>query len=407
MNIIEYVNKNFSSKIAFCFVDNTSQIQDNFCKEIIKNQSDYTISNLVLKKYNVYQSSDENSILNYVSNLDYTHALVFSTGTEFINGGNFFNYLDALIKEDFFVAGHILDRGDAYYELHPQCYLINLNYYKKYNRPFIGTQELCSKHTQKIPQRSKENYHDNYTPLWVSHGIETKIYNHKCHGWNILQVAFENKLTVKVFNDDIRNNKKHLYPESKKDFLQNLNWIYFRETYAATELIHLENTENKSLDINKKFNQIVIPASGVLYTDLVDEGRIIFYDYNDNALNYWKDKLHRKPNIEYVFVKANLLSKNNLIDYISPDYDSLINLSNIFCYEGTSCLTPLYYRVHKENEIINLLKEKIPTSTINFSGRAASGFLENLRMTGTCQEFEIIDIKQLKKPTWHYNLDWN
>lgn len=406
MNVVEY-NYNSCNKIALCFIDNTNQIQDNFCKEIIKNQSDYTISNVLTKKYDVYQSLNEDTALQHVANLDYTHALVFSTGTEFINGREFFNSLEDLINDDFFIYGHILDRGTAYYELHHQCYLINLEIYRKLNCPAIGQLELGAKHTQVIPERSVENIHDDYTPIWVNTGYQTKSYDHKCHGWNILSLALTYNLPVKIFNNNIRHNKKHLYPESKKDFLENLNWVYFREKYAASEFIHTENTEHSN--VNKKFTQLIIPASGLLYTDLIDEGRIVVYDYNDNALNYWKNEIQQKNNIEYVFVKADLLLENNLIDYINAEHNSttLINLSNIFCYEGTACLSPLYYRVHKENEIINSLKEKVPECTINFNIRAAGGFVENLKTLGISKDFEITNIETLKKPTWHYNLDWN
>lgn len=408
MNVIEY-NYNFSNKIAVCFIDNTSELKDNFCKEIIKNQSDYTLSNLLTKKYDVYQSLNEDTALQHVANLDYTHALVFSTGTEFINGCNFFDSLEDIVKDDFFIYGHILDRDTAYYELHHQCYLINLEVYRKINCPAIGQMELGAKHTQIVPNRSIENIHDKYTPIWVDTGYQTKSYDHKCHGWNILSLAFAYNLPVKVFNNNIRHNKKHLYPESKKDFLENLNWVYFREKYAASEFIHKTNTESNNSNVSNKFTQLIIPASGPLYTDLIDEGRIVIYDYNDAALDYWKNAIQRKNNIEYVFVKADLLLENNLIDVISAEHNSttLINLSNIFCYEGTACLSPLYYRVHKENEIINLLKEKVPECTINFNIRAAGGFIEKLKTLGISKDFEITNIETLKKPTWHYNQDWN
>lgn len=407
MNVVEY-NYNLSNKIAFCFIDNTNCIQDNFCKEIIKNQSDYTLSNVLTKKYDVYQSLNEDIVLQHVANLDYTHALVFSTGSEFINGREFFNSLENLVKDDFFIYGHVLDRGTAYYELHHQCYLINLEMYRKLNCPLIGQMELGASHAQAIPVRSLNNIHDTYTPTWVRSGHQVKVYDHKCHGWNILSLAFYHNLPVKVFDNNIRNNKKHLYPESKKDFLQNLNWIYFREKYASVEFIHKENTEANNSNIDKKFTQLIIPASGSLYTDLIDEGRIIIYDYNDNALNYWKNNIQRKSNITYEFVKADLLLENNLINYIDVEHNSttLINLSNIFCYEGTACLSPLYYRVYKENEIINALKEKVPECTINFNIRAAGGFIENLKTSGISKDFEITDIGTLKKPSWHYNLDW-
>ena len=49
---------------------------------------------------------------------------MLSTGTEFTNAQQVIDAIAKLCQDDFVVTGHILDRGDAYYELHQQCYLI-------------------------------------------------------------------------------------------------------------------------------------------------------------------------------------------------------------------------------------------------------------------------------------------
>jgi hypothetical protein len=38
--------------------------------------------------------------------------------------------------------------------------------------------------------------------------------------------------------------------------------------------------------------------------------------------------------------------------------------------------------------------------------RAASGFID-LKLTGTAKDFILTDIRQLQKPTWHFNQDWS
>ena len=96
-NIIEFKSAT-KLKIAFCCVDRTADAVTGWIQEIVKNQADFTISNLHVKGFDVYQSFDEDQIINHVSKLDYSHALVFSTGTEFINGGEFFNSLENLVK---------------------------------------------------------------------------------------------------------------------------------------------------------------------------------------------------------------------------------------------------------------------------------------------------------------------
>lgn len=409
MNYIHFLpNKNNFSTLIFCIVDDLHNCHNLWSAEIVKNIADYNISNISNKGYEIIQGYDEDNLLQTAYQKKFSHAVVVSAATFFLNGDDFFNNVQELIKEDFFFAGHILDRKSAYYELHSQCYVVNLQKYSDLGFPQIGQQTLGTYHSQIQPLRSTENYHDDYTPLWVNKGRNKLLYEHKCHGWNIISESFKNNLTIRIFDDSIRNSKKYLYPESRATFLQSLSWLYDREHKALSEFVHTSNTELKSDGLNSVYKQIIIPASGTLYTDLITEGKIVFYDYNEKALNYWKNKIVKKESINYDFVKLDLLSGSDLADVIDPSLqeNTLINLSNIFCYEGTISFSPLYYRLEKELELIERIKKKAPAAHINFTSRAASGMIENLKTQGKAQDFETIKINQLKKPTWHHNRDW-
>jgi hypothetical protein len=362
MNILEF-NPVRKTDIAFCFVDNTRSYQSGI-REFMKNQADGTLATVYAKKWTIYQWIDEDALLRHACNKGHKWAVVFSTGTEFINGAAFFDAVQSMIKKDFFIAGHVLDRSDAYYELHHQCYLINLEKYKELGWPVVGEQELGSKHIQYIPERSDDNIHDDYTPLTVNYGNYTREeYQHKCHGWNILSIAFDNKETVLVFNETVRSNKKHFYPESPKDFYKNLSWAYYRLNYCHTTFVHTSNTEIIELPV-RQYKQIITPASGVWFTDYLAPGaNVIMYDYNKASLDYWQGQ---RP--EYKFVQCDLLGESNLLDYIDTSIpDTFINLSNIFNYEGTVFFHSLAYRKYKETELVNRIKSILPSATINFS----------------------------------------
>jgi len=362
MNILEFT-PGWKTDIAFCFVDNTRSYQSSI-REFMKNQADGTLSNVYAKKWTIYQWIDEDALLRHACNNGHKWAVVSSTGTEFINGSEFFDAVQSMVKKDFFIAGHVLDRSEAYYELHHQCYIINLEKYKELGQPVVGEQELGSKHIQYIPERSNDNIHDDYTPLTVTHGNYTREeYQHKCHGWHILSIAFDNKETVLIFDETIRGNKKHFYPESPKDFYKNLSWAYYRLNYCYTTFVHTSNTETIDLPV-RQYKQIVTPASGVWFTDYLAPGAsVIMYDYNKASLDYWQTQ-----HPEYKFVQCDLLGESNLLDYIDTSIpDTFINLSNIFNYEGTVFFYSLAYRKYKETELVNRIKSMLPSATINFS----------------------------------------
>lgn len=351
-------------------MDDIDAYANDEIKITIQNIRDFTITNLYAKGYRVFLGKDENVLLQKVET---PYAVVMSPGTEYINGTAFFNALEKLVEQDFFVAGHVLDRTmhDAYYELHHQCYIINMRHYASLGNPSVGAFEKDSPHTQFKPARSKANWHDDYTPTVVASGVQEQTYKHKCHGWNLLSLAFEHDLPVIVFDEDIRNNKKHYYPESEKDYYKNVEYIQHKLDYCANEFVHTSNTEYAN-QITEKYQQLVIPASGTLYLDLVDQGRVIFYDYNQRALDYWKEMCERKNGVEYAFVHTDLLNELSIVDYINPDLKTFVNLSNIFCYEGTAAAYSLEHRLTAQNRLVEKLNN-IKDITINFSLKADDG----------------------------------
>lgn len=408
MNIIEFKSFN-DNDLVFCMLDTTLSIHDLWAKEITKNQADYTLQNLYNKGYTVLQGTNEDQLLR-AAQTSYKYACVISTGTELLNGKRCLDGLINACTDDFVVKGHILDRGDAYYELHAQCYLVNLTNYKKIGSPNIGDIVLGEQHTQIRPFRTTTNIHDDYTPVYIKQGKFEQKYNHKCHGWNIIQQTLEHGYGIYAFGDEIRNNKKHLYPESIKDFYRHVSYVYEKERYCANEFVHTEHTEWS----NKTFNnlrQVVAPASGEWYKDMLDISQsctVVLYDYNLQSLKYWKNNVEQIPNVTYHFVHWDLLGQFvNVLEYLDLDLaeNTLINLSNIFCYEGTASLTNTRYRIEKENFIINFFKDNISNAWINFSARSSSGFIDKNDYIQRAKDTPIYNMQDLKKPSWHYS-DW-
>lgn len=401
MNIISY-QSNQKSKIVFIIVDRTNDYKNGWTAELIKNISDYTISNIWAKKYDIIVGLDENELLR-ASVDDYDHAVVISTGTEFINGHDFFKAVEKLTKENYFIAGHVLDRKDAYFELHHQCYILNLKKYKYFNCPEIGDQALGSQHQQFSPVRSSDNYHDDYTPISVSKGTHLTKYNHKCHGWHILSIAFKHNEKIVVFDNEFRNSKKYYYPENQKDFLNHIQWAYSRERYCLNEFIHTDHTEQLIIN-DYDFECVITPASGTWFIPCISKDKpvtVIYYDYNQKSLDYWKEHAPEISNVHYKFVKIDLLGMCNYNEILPKNnVKTIINLSNIFCYEGTSMFSSLSYRNSKESELLNLIPDHF---FVMFSARSCQGFYTADHYG---QGLLPTKITQFIKPTWHMNYDW-
>jgi len=408
MSVTKFKSKH-NNEIVFCCVDNIHTYHPLSIREVIKNIADYTISNITTKGFDVLVSHYEDEIINYAVQSRYKYAVVYSPGTEFINGESFFDNVKELVKTEFIVAGHVLDRGDAYYELHHQCYIINLDVYKRLGCPAVGQQELGSKHIQVKPVRSLQNIHDDYTPTWINAGNTESQYNHKAHGWHIISVALENNIPILVFNNEIRKNKKHYYPESYKDFLKESEWLYYRQHYCSSTFVHTSSNEfipEESLELKGTITQLFTPASGTWWIDhlhMTDPVKVFLYDYNQRALDYWKEHSIQRPNITYEFILLDLLGQTVDISFLDPNQTTMINLSNIFCYEGTMAFAPLTYRLYKENQILEKINNHIPNAYVCFCDRAATGFAfaPNFK-----QGMQLIPLSELNVPSWHQAGDW-
>lgn len=336
-------------------------------RPLIKNQADLVLSNIYNKGYKILQWTDEDVLLKAAAKTPSDYALVFSTGTEFTNGSKFFDNLEKLIESDFFIAGHVLDRKDAYYELHHQCYLINLKYYRQLEQPEIGQQRFGNGHWRYKPDRSLQNYHDDYTPLWISHAeSDLKEYHHKCHGWNILSIAFDHQLPILVFDESIRNNKIYFYPDSPQDFHKQLSWAYHRLDFCKNQFVHTGATE--TIDVHGKYQQIITPASSDWYVDHIQEhGKVIYYDYNQQSLDYWMANRPNIDTVEFEFVRCDLLGQTDFLDKINPNLKTFVNLSNIFNYEGTAFFYSQSYREYKQEKLVEKIKDRIKDVDIFFS----------------------------------------
>jgi len=438
--------------IIFICSTNFHLIKNNATKETIMNIAEYGITNITSNGYNVWIAISETvSLQQAVDKYDY--AVVYTPDTEF-EGGKFFEHLHELIKKDFFIAGHVLDRKEGYYELHEQCYVVNLNKYKELECPDVGEAEPDAEHMDNEPIRSDENFHDDYTPLWVKPGDTPKKYTHKWHGWNLVRTALDNGENIIVFDEDIRHSKRCYYAPHETDFMENSKHIYHKYNLSASRLFYPINTE-EVLDVPMKgpISQLIMPASGFNWVSYLDKygiqdeknTEVIFYDYNPTALYYMQQTIENfeggdyhkflksvnkhktndwidskmdiadymskvknfnryKDEVKFKFVECDLLNDFHL--KLKNDPNTIFHVSNIFAYEPTAPFIGTKHRVYKENQLIKYLNEKYEKINLIVSVHAWDGFVEYPIHSGPISKFTECDIEDLRAPLWRFGKEW-
>jgi hypothetical protein len=237
-----------------------------------------------------------------------------------------------------------------------------LSKFKELGRPTIGQTVLGNEHQQIAPNRTVENIHDNYTPLHISAGTEKRTYKHKLHGWNIISKVLLAGGTISAFNDNIRNSKKHYYPEHQREFLKHVSWAYARYNYCANEFVHTANSDTVR-PTDRDYEQIITPASGEWFTEVIAKDKlvtVIYYDYNQQSLDYWKQHAPKISNVTYEFIKIDLLGVYDISLFVKDSTKkTVISLSNIFCYEGTAAKYSLKHRLLAQENLVCKLRTDI------------------------------------------------
>ena len=147
-------------------------------------------------------------------NTDCTHLVIYASGTMIKRSYALDTLWHAHCRSEWLVSGHILlHPNDQYPCLHEQTLAINLQLWKDCGRPSVGHSETGEKILPAF-ERSADNIHDNYTPLWLKSAHADPISTVKRRlGWNIISTSLANQIPVVNIPIDIRNEKVYVYPE--------------------------------------------------------------------------------------------------------------------------------------------------------------------------------------------------
>jgi hypothetical protein len=131
--------------------------------------------------------------------------------------------VNTCIESDAPIAGHLIARN-GYYYLDPQFFCLNLKQWDTVGRPGFDEEWTKQKFTSVAVARSEQNFHDDYTPHWIKPTDGTTEYSlgYMPFGAKVLRAFLENGNTCINIDDQIRNRKEYLYPNSYQEELAKL-----------------------------------------------------------------------------------------------------------------------------------------------------------------------------------------
>ena len=206
------------------FVDTSRDISDPLLKGFAQNLAEFWFYRFKDSANidRVMVVPDHDSALRLVRHSDAQFVVISEIGNAFHhrNPLNFLDALDLALGKDVFVMGHILDRGGRYYEVHGQCYVVNVPMFKSILTPPTWHGEPGLKRRM---LRSPDNYHDDYTPLWVRLGEGMVDVPYPAPGADLVATG----LRVQPFPQEVRDSRVFLYPK-KPSYRGNLPQVLSR-----------------------------------------------------------------------------------------------------------------------------------------------------------------------------------
>lgn len=315
-------------------------------------------------------------------------------------------------------AGHILDYGNGSFFIHPQYFIIDVNWAFENEIFEIADEENVAWEGCEI-ERSEENYHDHYTPIWVKGTSNTKQFNGRGRGWNILNKLAQTNAKFLPWNEQIRNAKWFMYPTVKQEATRVKSMIINSYKHDGVYVANTENITTSDIDsIVKKYDNLhtmALPASGaisMIYPYKYKCKKIIWYDSSEDAVDFGNDlkKWDGKNYKEYILSKKyRNIKGDNYLDYVNKelqdlgeeftdwwnntknsvivipvnifdvnshrklvnhlsDVPTLINISNITHYYPNQCI----FRTHEKAEMLldfqSKCLTKVSKDNLNFYG---------------------------------------
>ncbi len=309
-----YYDYEFLHTIGFgiAWLDITDKITDTTALALSRNITEYWVQENENYRLATTCNKDPDAILSWAADQDLKYVMIAAIGTNLSKRDNIHHEIPHFLENNpgFAIAGHILDKDDKFYELHHQCFIINIDWWKNNGRPLIGKEEYSTAWTTVKPIRSEENWHDNYTPHWIAQGTTSENYTGRRFGWNIIDTALKSGAGVVSFDEVMRDSKYYIYPEVASDFHSKISGVLEGLQGYGHFAANTEAPPDKLLDTDMQ--GVICTAGGITplltaYTaGLKPGGKLTVFDFSPVSLAIQR-KL-REINCDYTDFKTTFYS---------------------------------------------------------------------------------------------------
>jgi hypothetical protein len=453
-------------KIAYCILNNIDNQHSTSSQEIAMNLTDFLLSSIIQRKYDIFIADNTDDLLRRVSSDNfYTHAVILITGTHMGLSERLFDAVENKCQEHFTIAGHILDRSkfEGYYEIHNQFFIANMQEYRRLGSPDVGQNKWNDQHTKLEPIRSTEVVNDDdEIPVSIKLGHNEKIYSHKMHGWNFVDVGLKNNAIFCDVGDTIRNNKKYLYFEYDHVFYRHLPEL-FNYSLICNNMVTPWNSDSvpDSLNIGASVDHYISTGTGlnwihnllqlgyhkdtkVTFIDIsyavlsfmramIEEWdgtdyasfymkRLVIpdsYEYDlvnlENKIKIWWEEFEKSfddflqtwaeiKKLSYDFKLLDFFA-NNKYKFITPGEITFFNVSDAFNHVPYTHYAGVKFRVSRENNLISTLQKIDENIILYIPTRIGHFYKLNLsenekKVIGKVKDFNLWDINEFNAPPW-------
>ena len=195
------------------------------------------------------------------------------------------------------LVGHILDRKEKYYELHYQNFIVKVE--------DVADCDFYKDTTYRAVNRSNDNFHDDYTPLWISDGGDELHVEAPLFGAGVISKLLRKGKLIKPWPGGFRRSKGFLYPEQIFKKIPNM-------MHKVEDKVYSMSTEGLIRDVNlygyKHFVGTANCLQALAYIRS-DIETVVFLDYSQRSIDFTNNFIFNwNPTTSY----QEFLTKNNI-----------------------------------------------------------------------------------------------